>query len=394
LILYVTKKEVTEAAAMEKKNGSKMNIAIIHPDLGIVELASHGHNVHIFTSHHDKNRCFEETLAGSFAVTVYGSFLPRHIFYRFHAVCAYIRCIFVALCVLFKWPSFDVVLADQVSVVIPILKLKKSSKVVFYCHFPDLLLAKHTTLARKIYRAPINYLEQLTTGMADLILVNSKFTASTFAATFKRLDSRGIKPAVLYPAVNVDQFTQPNGYKLNFLSINRFEKKKNIDLAISAFAMLGSPERLRENVDYLEQLKVLAEIKGVSKQVKFITSCPTAERNALLSECLCVIYTPKDEHFGIVPLEAMAAHKPVIACNSGGPVESVKDGETGFLCDPSPQSFSLAMAKFLNDPSLAEKMGSKARAHVATSFSTKTFGNKLNEYIMDVVEPHKRSKSD
>ncbi|KAJ0932400.1 putative hexosyltransferase [Helianthus annuus] len=402
---------------MEKKNGSKkMNIAIIHPDLGIggaerlivdaaVELSSHGHNVHIFTSHHDRNRCFEETLAGSFAVTVYGSFLPRHIFYRFHAVCAYIRCIFVALCVLFKWPSFDVVLADQVSVVIPILKLKKSSKVVFYCHFPDLLLAKHTTIVRRIYRAPINYLEQLTTGMADLILVNSKFTASTFAATFKRLDSQGIKPAVLYPAVNVDQFSQPNGYRLNFLSINRFEKKKNIDLAISAFAMLGSPDvtltiaggfdqRLRENVDYLEQLKVLAEIKGVSKQVKFITSCPTAERNALLSECLCVIYTPKDEHFGIVPLEAMAAHKPVIACNSGGPVESVKDGETGFLCDPSPQSFSLAMAKFLKDPSLAENMGSKARAHVATSFSTKTFGNQLNQYIMDVVEQHKRTKAD
>lgn len=59
------------------------------------------------------------------------------------------------------------------------------------------------------------------------------------------------------------------------------------------FYLGGFDQRLRENVDYLEQLKVLAEIKGVSKQVKFITSCPTAERNALLSECLCVIYTPK-----------------------------------------------------------------------------------------------------
>ncbi|KAM0040196.1 putative hexosyltransferase [Helianthus debilis subsp. tardiflorus] len=90
----------------------------------------------------------------------------------------------------------------------------------------------------------------------------------------------------------------------------------------------------------------------------------------------------------------MAAHKPVIACNSGGPVESVKDGETGFLCDPSPQSFSLAMAKFLKDPSLAESMGSKARAHVASSFSTKTFGNQLNQYIMDVVEQDKGTKAD
>lgn len=49
--------------------------------------------------------------------------------------------------------------------------------------------------------------------MADLILVNSKFTASTFAKTFKNLDARGIKPDVLYPAVNFDQFDEPHASK-------------------------------------------------------------------------------------------------------------------------------------------------------------------------------------
>ncbi|CAL9029159.1 unnamed protein product [Prunus brigantina] len=60
---------------MAKKGSPKLNIAIIHPDLGIVgaerlivdaavELASHGHKVHVFTAHHDKNRCFEETISG------------------------------------------------------------------------------------------------------------------------------------------------------------------------------------------------------------------------------------------------------------------------------------------------------------------------------------------
>lgn len=383
-----------------------MNIAIIHPDLGIggaerlivdaaVELASLGHKVHIFTSHHDKNRCFEETLSGVFDITVYGAFLPRHIFYRLHAVCAYLRCMFVALCLLFMWPSFDIILADQVSVVIPILKLKKSAKVVFYCHFPDLLLAQHTTMLRRIYRKPIDFIEEITTGMADLILVNSRFTASTFAATFKNLDARGIKPAVLYPAVNVDQFEKPNATKLDFLSINRFERKKNIELAVSAFAMLhahevhdhqgvnmndvsltvagGFDNRLRENVEYLEELKKLAEREGVSQRVRFIRSCSTAERNTLLGQCLCVLYTPKDEHFGIVPLEAMAAYKPVIACNSGGPVETVKHGVTGFLCDPSPQEFASAMSNFIKDPHMSEKMGQDARQHVAESFSTKIF---------------------
>ncbi|KAK7365234.1 hypothetical protein VNO80_14132 [Phaseolus coccineus] len=401
---------------MAKGRSSKLNIAIIHPDLGIggaerlivdaaVELASQGHKVHVFTAHHDKNRCFEETVAGTFPVTVYGSFLPRHVFYRLHALCAYLRCLFVAFCVLFMWHSFDVVLADQVSVVIPIFKLKRSIKVVFYCHFPDLLLAQHSTFITRMYRKPIDYVEEMTTGMADLILVNSNFTASTFANTFKSLHANGIRPAVLYPAVNVDQFNEPSSFKLNFLSINRFERKKNIQLAISAFALLHSPEgifkhkditnasltiaggfdkRLKENVEYLEELKDLAQKKGVSSKIRFITSCPTDERNALLSECLCVLYTPKDEHFGIVPLEAMAAYKPVIACNSGGPVESIKNGVTGFLCDPTPQEFSSAMAKLINDPQGAEKMGREARRHVDESFSTKSFGQYLNRYLVDI----------
>lgn len=399
-----------------------MNIAIIHPDLGIggaerlivdaaMELASLGHKVHIFTSHHDKNRCFEETLSGVFDITVYGAFLPRHIFYRLHAVCAYLRCMFVALCLLFMWPSFDIILADQVSVVVPILKLKKSAKVVFYCHFPDLLLAQRTTILRRIYRKPIDFIEEITTGMADLILVNSRFTASTFASTFKNLDARGIKPAVLYPAVNVDQFEKPDAIKLKFLSINRFERKKNIELAISAFAMVhahqvhdhqgvnmndvsltvagGFDNRLRENVEYLEELKKLAEREGVSQRVRFITSCSTAERNALLGQCLCVLYTPKDEHFGIVPLEAMAAYKPVIACNSGGPVETVKHGVTGFLCDPSPREFASAMSNFIQDPHMSEKMGQDARQHVAESFSTKIFGQHLNRYLVDIARGKK-----
>ncbi|XP_057450669.1 uncharacterized protein LOC130742589 isoform X2 [Lotus japonicus] len=292
-----------------------------------------------------------------------------------------------------------------VSVVIPILKLKRSTKVVFYCHFPDLLLAQHTTFVRRMYRKPIDYVEEITTGMADLVLVNSNFTKSTFANTFKQLDAKGIRPAVLYPAVNVDQFNEPTSFRLNFLSINRFERKKNIELAISAFSMLCSPngllknqdttdaslivaggfdKRLKESVEYLEELKNLAEREGVSNQIRFITSCTTAERNTLLSECLCVLYTPKDEHFGIVPIEAMAAYKPVIACNSGGPVESIKNGETGFLCDPTPQKFASAMASLINDPQGAERMGREARRHVVESFSTKTFGERLNRYLVDI----------
>ncbi|KAG9453683.1 hypothetical protein H6P81_006587 [Aristolochia fimbriata] len=63
------------------------------------------------------------------------------------------------------WPLFDAVLADQVSVIIPLLKLKSSMKVVFYCHFPDLLLAHHTSMLRRLYRWPIDAIEEITTGL-------------------------------------------------------------------------------------------------------------------------------------------------------------------------------------------------------------------------------------
>lgn len=71
------------------------------------------------------------------------------------------------------------------------------------------------------------------------------------------------------------------------------------------------------------------------------------QRTSLLAACLAVVYTPENEHFGIVPLEAMAAARPVLACNSGGPKESVLDGSTGFLREPEPGAFADAMARLL-----------------------------------------------
>ncbi len=60
------------------------------------------------------------------------------------------------------------------------------------------------------------------------------------------------------------------------------------------------------------------------------------QRALLLAACTAVLYTPQNEHFGIVPLEAMAAGRPVVACNSGGPLESVLHLTTGMLCAPEP----------------------------------------------------------
>ena len=49
-------------------------------------------------------------------------------------------------------------------------------KIVFYCHFPDQLLTKRQSILKKVYRSIIDPIEEFTTGMADKVLVNSKFT--------------------------------------------------------------------------------------------------------------------------------------------------------------------------------------------------------------------------
>ncbi len=69
----------------------------------------------------------------------------------------------------------------QISACIPFLRLTSGSpKIVFYCHFPDQLLTQRKSLLKSLYRKPIDWFEEKTTGMADSVLVNSKFTGKIF----------------------------------------------------------------------------------------------------------------------------------------------------------------------------------------------------------------------
>lgn len=381
--------------------------------------------VDVYTAYYDPNRCFEETRSGAFAIKVAGTWFPRSIFGRAMALCAYIRCILVAFKIAFdsRGEGYDIIIADQVSAIIPFLKLFTTARILFYCHFPDLLLAQRRSPLHSLYRAPLDWIEQTTTGQADSVLVNSKFTRRVFADTFVRLHRRGMVPEVLYPAVRIPSQRElaaaasswttalpDNVVKLiqggpTFLSINRFERKKNIELAVEALQHLirslkkqrgenlslprlvlagGYDPRLPENVEYLTELGRTAAGLGVREQIVFLPSFSDAQRAALLAACTAVLYTPQGEHFGIVPLEAMASERPVIACNSGGPLESVVDGKTGFLCRPRAEAFAKAMEQLLAQ-GVAETLGKQARVHARDMFSLEAFGDRLNETILTLA---------
>jgi len=106
-----------------------------------------------------------------------------------------------------------------------------------------------------------------------------------------------------------------------------------------------------ENVDYHAELVALATSLNLSSataknvvtalkaaetaEVLFLLSVPGALKDTLLRSARLLVYTPSNEHFGIVPLEAMLSGVPVLAANTGGPTETVLDGRTGWLRDPA-----------------------------------------------------------
>ena len=240
-----------------------VRVVFLHPDLGIggaerlvidaaLALKSRGHEVTFVTAHHDDRHCFPETRqrgadsSPELRVITAGDFWPRTLFGRCYALCAYWRMLFAALyLVAFSGLDPQVIFCDQISAAIPVLKYLSKAKVVFYCHFPDQLLTKRETFIKSLYRAPIDWLEEKTTGMADILLVNSKFTASIFRDTFKSLK---VDPQVLYPSLNtakfdalIEDYESREGIRksqdktVHFLSINRYERKKNLPLALRAF---------------------------------------------------------------------------------------------------------------------------------------------------------------
>ncbi|CAN9514253.1 unnamed protein product [Ophioblennius macclurei] len=400
-----------------------VRVVFLHPDLGIggaerlvvdaaVALKSQGCSVQIWTAHYDPTHCFSETLDPDLPVVCVGDWLPTSVFGYLHALCAYLRMIFVALYLIFlSGVEYDVIFCDQVSACIPVLRLSRHrKKVLFYCHFPDQLLTQRKSALKKIYRAPIDWLEESTTGMADMILVNSQFTAGVFRETFHSLNR--VQTDVLYPSLNTFTFDQPSadaqglegllpeGTSSLFLSLNRYERKKNLGLALEALAALrsrlpsgqragvhlvvagGYDDRVAENVQHYGELKELAEQLRLGDCVTFLRSPSDSQKVALLRGSAAVLYTPSREHFGIVPVEAMYCCCPVIAVNSGGPLESVADGETGFLCEPTAQAFSEAMERLVSDARLRRDMGQAGRRRVRDKFSLQAFSDQLYGYIV------------
>lgn len=260
-------------------------IVFFHPDLGIggaerlvidaaVGLQNRGYKVIIFTSHCDKRHCFEEARdgttrqkelsielpkliaphTGTLEVHVRGNTIIRSSYFsRFMILCAILRQAHLLLSI--HWSGElaalnpDYFFIDQLSAGLPLLQyLRPRAPILFYCHFPDLLLAQgRQQWWKRLYRVPFDAFERWSMGFADAIAVNSKFTRGVVGRTWPSL-VRHRELRVVYPCIDVRQHKEEEN-KVEWkegdiiLSINRFERKKDVALAIKAFAGLSKEQR-------------------------------------------------------------------------------------------------------------------------------------------------------
>jgi glycosyltransferase involved in cell wall biosynthesis len=133
----------------------------------------------------------------------------------------------------------------------------------------------------------------------------------------------GKESIVVHPPVNVAKFTvsrEPGAY---WLMVGRLVAYKNFDLAVRAFNRLGWPLKIVGTGVEERRLRALAK-----PNIEFVGAV-TDERLAQLYAGARAVLFPQEEDFGIVPLEAMASGRPVVAYRGGGALETIIDRITG-----------------------------------------------------------------
>jgi glycosyltransferase involved in cell wall biosynthesis len=155
----------------------------------------------------------------------------------------------------------------------------------------------------------------------DLFIANSKNVAFRIQKYFRR-DSE-----IIYPPVDVDAFKneqnhQPGDY---YLMAGELTWYKRPDLAIDAFNASGRKLVVIGGGDMLREVQ-----RKARSNVMVLGPQPFEQLRAYYSRCRALIF-PGEEDFGIVPVEAMASGRPVIAFGRGGAKETVLDGITGVL---------------------------------------------------------------
>ena len=207
-----------------------------------------------------------------------------------------------------------------------------------------------------------------TAGRADRYVAISHYVAGRIGRYYNR------EATVVYPPVDTDFFhpdrTQPERFAL---VVSALVPYKRLDLAIAGCRLARVPLKIVGDGPDRAALE-----RAAGSEVQFLGRLSNDDVRDLYRRA-AVTLLPGEEDFGIVPLEAQACGRPVVALGRGGALETVKPGDTGTLVDDqSPEAFADAIAAALDrrfDPAVI-------RIH-AEQFSRTRFGDEMAALIAE-----------
>ena len=197
-------------------------------------------------------------------------------------------------------------------------------------------------------------------------------------STADDLVARGIRRElirVIYPGIDTNHYTPAPELRSAaplFSYLGRLKRYKGIDLVIRAFAQAAIPDATLEIAgagDYRTSLERLAESLDLRGRARFLGRISEADKVSLLRRSWALAFASPKEGWGITNLEAAACGTPVVASNSPGIRESVRDGDTGFLVPHGDTAaFAAALRRIAGSPTLVGTLGAQARTF-AESFT-------------------------
>jgi len=226
----------------------------------------------------------------------------------------------------------------------------------------------------------------------EFILTNSEYTRERVVKYFGRTDAESLDSSLEY------ELYKNLGDGRFFFYPARFSPNKQQDFALDAFAIFkrltgkqGERYRLvlagpltkdKAYHAYFESLRRKAKAVG---NVELLVNITDEKLRDLFGRCTAGLYPPLHEDYGLVPLEAMASGKPIIALDEGGPRHTVVKGKTGYLVK-TPKEMAERMLEIADNPSFAQAMGKAGRRRVVKHYGYDRFFEIYDKRLRQVAK--------
>lgn len=227
-------------------------------------------------------------------------------------------------------------------------------------HGSDVRLARTVVGARPVFRHVLRH--------SAAVTAVSNWLAGEAGAVLPNL-----KPVVAPMPVDTALFTPGDGRSADrVLFVGRLNEQKGVSTLIDALPSVAAPYQVDIVGDGPERgaLEERAQNLRVADRITWHGALPQSDLPALYQRAALLVVPSIDEGLGLVAVEGQLCATPVIAANSGGLGDIVRNGQTGVLVPPlDPSSLAQAIDEVLQNPERARELGAAGRVHALATFA-------------------------